>query len=113
MLISSIALGTIVILFGSAANGKTDHDSDLDFMVVVPNRQKIDKVVDMLNCKYFVETRQFPLPPNFKLAYNGTYKIYENMTALQRAWFVNKLKVAETPKEALEHHFESMILVSK
>ena len=50
-----------IILFGSAAYGKTTPDSDLDFMVVVPNWQKIEKVVDLLNTK----VRNRPMPCDF------------------------------------------------
>jgi len=50
-----------IILFGSAANGNITPDSDLDFMVVIPNRQKIDKVVDILN----MGVRNRPMPCDF------------------------------------------------
>lgn len=50
-----------VILFGSAVNGKTTRDSDLDFMVVIPNRQKIDEITDVLN----TGIRNRPMPCDF------------------------------------------------
>ena len=59
--IVNLAHPSKIILFGSAANGNIKPDSDLDFMVVIPNRQKIDKVVDVLN----MGVRNRPMPCDF------------------------------------------------
>jgi predicted nucleotidyltransferase len=40
---------TRVILFGSAAKGNITTDSDLDFLVVVPDTRNREDVVDCLN----------------------------------------------------------------
>jgi predicted nucleotidyltransferase len=47
--IVSLANPTRVILFGSAAKGNITPDSDLDFLVVVPNSRNREDVVDCLN----------------------------------------------------------------
>ena len=38
-----------VILFGSAVSGKMGPDSDLDFLVVIPEDCRPDQVTDLLN----------------------------------------------------------------
>ena len=38
-----------VILFGSAVEGRVGPDSDLDFLVVVPNGRNVRQVTDRLN----------------------------------------------------------------
>lgn len=40
---------TRVILFGSAARGDVTPDSDLDFLVVIPDTQDREEVMDRLN----------------------------------------------------------------
>ena len=47
--IVSLANPTRVILFGSAAKGNITHDSDLDFLVVIPNSRNREDVLDCLN----------------------------------------------------------------
>ena len=50
-----------VILFGSAAEGRVGPDSDLDFLVVVPDGRDIAQVTDRLN----VGVRARPMPCDF------------------------------------------------
>ena len=47
--IVSLTNPTRVILFGSAAKGDITQDSDLDFLVVIPNSRNREDVVDCLN----------------------------------------------------------------
>lgn len=47
--IVSLANPTRVILFGSAAKGDITPNSDLDFLVVIPNSRNRENVVDCLN----------------------------------------------------------------
>jgi len=47
--IVSLANPSRVILFGSAAKGDITPDSDLDFLVVIPNSRNREDVVDCLN----------------------------------------------------------------
>ena len=50
-----------VILFGSAASGRTNPDSDLDFLVIIPNGKKTDEVTNRLN----MQIRNKPMPCDF------------------------------------------------
>ena len=50
-----------VILFGSAARGVADDDSDLDFLVIVPADQHTEDLTDRLN----IEIRNRPMPCDF------------------------------------------------
>lgn len=50
-----------VVLFGSAVNGTVGPDSDLDFLVVVPDGQRPDIVADRLN----TGLRSRPMPCDF------------------------------------------------
>ncbi len=50
-----------IILFGSAASGKTGPDSDLDFLIVVPENRQTSAVVDQL----YMEVRKKPMPCDF------------------------------------------------
>lgn len=50
-----------VILFGSASTGAVGPESDLDFLVVIPDGQRPDKIVDRLN----VGVRPRPMPCDF------------------------------------------------
>ena len=50
-----------IILFGSAAKGAAGPDSDLDFLVVVPENQRSSDVVDRLN----TGVRPRPMPCDF------------------------------------------------
>ena len=45
----SLARPQRVILFGSAAEGRVGPDSDLDFLVVVPDGRNVRQVTDHLN----------------------------------------------------------------
>jgi hypothetical protein len=74
-----------------------------DFIQYVLFEQGLNQqAIDMMNAKYFVETRLLRMPPNYQLVHNGSYKIYENKTALPRAWIVNKLRVVESGKGAID-----------
>jgi uncharacterized protein len=57
----SLARPTRVILFGSAVEGRVGPDSDLDFLVVVPDGRNVRKVTDRLN----VGVRGRPMPCDF------------------------------------------------
>ena len=50
-----------VILFGSAAAGKAKPDSDLDFLVIIPDGRKPTVVTDRLN----MQIRNKPMPCDF------------------------------------------------
>lgn len=50
-----------IILFGSAATGDFDQDSDLDFLVVVAEADRSDELIDRLN----MEIRPRPMPCDF------------------------------------------------
>ena len=50
-----------VILFGSAAAGHVYNDSDLDFLIVVPEDQLPDELADRLN----TQVRNRPMPCDF------------------------------------------------
>ena len=50
-----------VVLFGSAVDGRTGRDSDLDFLVVIPEGRRSDAVADRLN----VGVRPRPMPCDF------------------------------------------------
>ena len=64
--IVAVAHPVRIILFGSAVNGKFGPDSDLDFLIVVPDNLRPDAVADSLNtgvrprtvpCDFVVVTR--------------------------------------------------------
>ena len=50
-----------IILFGSAAEGRVGPDSDLDFLVVVPENARPDEITDRLN----TGIRNRPMPCDF------------------------------------------------
>ena len=50
-----------VILFGSAASGRVEEDSDLDFLVVVSENDRPDELTDRLN----MGIRHRPMPCDF------------------------------------------------
>lgn len=50
-----------VILFGSAASGRVGEDSDLDFLVVVPENTRPEELTDRLN----MGIRNRPMPCDF------------------------------------------------
>ena len=50
-----------IILFGSAATGHVQEDSDLDFLVVVPEGEPADELTDRLN----TDVRDRPMPCDF------------------------------------------------
>ena len=52
---------TRIILFGSAATGRLEPDSDLGFLVIVPEDEKIEAATDRLN----MEVRNRPRPCDF------------------------------------------------
>jgi predicted nucleotidyltransferase len=53
-----------IILFGSAVTGLLSDDSDLDFLVVIPEALSIRESVDVLNTR----VRNKPLPCDFIVA---------------------------------------------
>jgi uncharacterized membrane protein YfhO len=59
-----------------------------------------DNILNLLNVRYLIST--FPLSDTqFKLIKDGVIKIYENMTCLPRAFFVEKLLLAKNEHEVL------------
>lgn len=50
-----------IVLFGSAAEGRTGRDSDLDFLIVIPDGHQPDAVADRLN----TGVRPRPMPCDF------------------------------------------------
>ena len=63
-----LAKPTRVILFGSAAKGHAGSDSDLDFLVIVPDERDVREVTDRLN----VGVRSRPMPCDFIVVTAGT-----------------------------------------
>lgn len=61
---------TRVLLFGSAAKGKNHAGDDLDFLIIVKDRQDPNRVLDQLNMG--VKTRS--LPCDFLVATEKTIK---------------------------------------
>lgn len=59
-----------VILFGSAASGHVSGDSDLDFLVVVPESERPEAITDRLN----MEIRDRPMPCDFMVVTPSTLK---------------------------------------
>jgi predicted nucleotidyltransferase len=59
-----------VILFGSAASGRVRRDSDLDFLVVVPEGQRPEELTDRLN----MEVRSRPMPCDFMVVTETTLR---------------------------------------
>lgn len=53
-----------VILFGSAAVGRLGSANDLDFLVIMPDGARTNKVLDLLN----VGVRDKPMPCDFLVA---------------------------------------------
>lgn len=67
-----------VILFGSAVNGRVGADSDLDFLVVIPESQQPDEVVDRLN----INIRKKPMPCDFLVVTASSLKRNQNRPSL-------------------------------
>ena len=57
----SLAQPLRILLFGSAVEGQVGRDSDLDFLVVIPEGQQPDIVADRLN----TSVRPRPMPCDF------------------------------------------------
>lgn len=66
----SLAHPKRVILFGSVAEGRAGPDSDLDFLVIVPEGRDVREVEDRLN----VGVRSRPMPCDFVVVTPGTLK---------------------------------------
>ena len=56
-----------IILFGSAATGRVEEDSDLDFLVVVPESEHQEDLTDRLN----MEVHNRPMPCDFMVVTQG------------------------------------------
>ncbi len=67
-----------IVLFGSAATGKIAPDSDLDFLIVVPEFERPDKVVDRL----YTGLRQKPMPCDFLVVRPSTLRKNRNNPAM-------------------------------
>ena len=50
-----------IILFGSAATGRVEEDSDLDFLIVIPEDKRPQDLTDRLN----MQVRNRPMPCDF------------------------------------------------
>ena len=50
-----------IILFGSAATGRVEEDSDLDFLIVIPEDERPQDLTDRLN----MQVRNRPMPCDF------------------------------------------------
>lgn len=59
-----------VIVFGSAVNGKPGPDSDIDFLVVVPESQNPSRVTDRL----YTDIRKKPMPCDFLVVTDASLK---------------------------------------
>jgi len=59
-----------VVLFGSAVTGRVGPDSDLDFLIVVPENQRPEDVVDRL----YTGVRTKPMPCDFLVVTSSALK---------------------------------------
>jgi len=75
--IISVAQPQRVVLFGSAASGSAGTESDLDFLVIVPDGQSIAAVSDRLN----MELRHKPMPCDFVVATPSMLRRHEKNQA--------------------------------
>ena len=66
-----------IILFGSALTGRMTTDSDLDFLVVVPDQAHPERVIDRLN----MEVRRKPAPCDFLVATRSMLKAHSTRCA--------------------------------
>ena len=78
-----------IVLFGSAARGKTGPDSDLDFLVVVSGRQRAEDVTDRLN----TGIRQRPMPCDFVVVTESALKKHGNTPGLVYAEILKRGRV--------------------
>jgi predicted nucleotidyltransferase len=67
-----------IVLFGSAATGKVGRDSDLDFLVVVPDGQLEDAMADLLNTRI----RPRPMPCDFLVVTHSRLKQSQEASGL-------------------------------
>lgn len=67
-----------VILFGSAVTGRMGADSDLDFLVVVPESEHPGKILDQLNTK----VRNKPMPCDFLVVTASRLKQHQDNIGL-------------------------------
>ena len=67
-----------IVLFGSAVEGKTGRDSDLDFLVVISDGHRPDAVVDRLN----TGVRPRPMPCDFMVVTPAVLKRHRHNCGL-------------------------------
>jgi uncharacterized protein len=67
-----------IVLFGSAVSGRTTPDSDLDFLIVVPESERPEKIVDML----YTGLRNKPMPCDFLVVRPSTLRRHVNNPAM-------------------------------
>jgi predicted nucleotidyltransferase len=67
-----------VILFGSAAEGRVGPDSDLDFLIVVPDGQSVRHATDRLN----VGVRDRPMPCDFLVVTPSILRKHRNTAGM-------------------------------
>lgn len=76
--IVTLATPLRIILFGSAATGKTGPDSDLDFLIVVPEASRTSDVVDRL----YMQVRKKPMPCDFLVVTDSMLRKHRNNRGL-------------------------------
>jgi len=76
--IVKLAMPIRIILFGSAATGKIGPDSDLDFLVVVPETRQPTVIVDQL----YMEVRKKPMPCDFLVVTENMLQKHRNNRGL-------------------------------
>jgi uncharacterized protein len=75
-----------IVLFGSAVDGKFGDDSDLDFLVVIPDGARTDAVADRLN----TGVRPRPLPCDFVVVTPSVLKRHRHNPGLVYAEILDK-----------------------
>lgn len=59
-------------------------------------------MMDMLNVKYLSAQRPIPLPGFEEVHSQNNYYVYENQNVIPKAWFVDNVELASSPREAFD-----------
>ena len=77
-----------IVLFGSAVEGRVGRDSDLDFLVVIPDGHRPDVVSDRLN----TGVRPRPMPCDFMVVTPSVLKRHRHNPGLVYAEILDRGK---------------------
>ncbi len=58
------------------------------------------EMLNMLNIRYMSAQRELPLPGFQEVFNQDNYFVYENQEVLPKAWFVDRVELAESPRDA-------------